>query len=677
MLDVAFLETADYKTLIDAADRPIVVGRRGTGKSALAHRLQKHWREASKTDVILLAPAEEQIIGLRAIVPEFFSDQYRLIRAGARIAWRFALLAEIACRLAKHYKLERTAAAAAVILKHAAEWPSLGSDVSARLRRRLLEIGVHLDASGRIAEIAGWLEVDKLQNAIETALTDLKHQAVVLVDKVDEGYEPDRLGVAMVDALVLAAVDLNTRLDNVRVNLFLRDNMARAVEQLDPDFSRDIEGQILRLHWEENQLFSLVCSRLRVAFSLDLESDVKTWNRCAASTLQGRDGFRKCLRLTLYRPRDILALLNEAFLHALRDNRDTIVESDITATALRISKVRLDDLHKEYSAVLPGLNAYTARFAEGVPEMAVSDSHALLAATAEAEGVDEAAAQTFALLDSATDVGAALYSVGFIGLKDPGSGAVAFCHDGRSLDRALSPQDRVMVHPCYWMALGLKEAEVEPALLSEIYDEYDIKVVSSTPEIRRTKLGQLIGQLDRLPIGDEGAVEFEDWCLRAVQVIFAAQLTNITHHSNGNAIQRRDVVATNHGRSEAWRRILDDYKARQIVFEIKNYAELGPAEYRQMNSYLMNDYGRLGFIITRSNDENLLADRELPWMREIYSGHHKLVVKLTGRFLARVLSKLRSPQRHDEADVQLNRLLDVYTRNYLGEQIVRRRRKRR
>jgi hypothetical protein len=36
MLRRAFLETADYRTLIETSDRPIVVGRRGTGKSALA-----------------------------------------------------------------------------------------------------------------------------------------------------------------------------------------------------------------------------------------------------------------------------------------------------------------------------------------------------------------------------------------------------------------------------------------------------------------------------------------------------------------------------------------------------------------------------------------------------------------------------------------------------------------
>jgi hypothetical protein len=86
----------------------------------------------------------------------------------------------------------------------------------------------------------------------------------------------------------------------------------------------------------------------------------------------------------------------------------------------------------------------------------------------------------------------------------------------------------------------------------------------------------------------------------------------------------------------------------------------GPDEYRQMASYLVGEYGTAGFIVTRDDDEGLLSDRELPWMKEIYNGQRKLVVKLTGRFFRRILSKLRSPQRHDEADLQLDLLLDRY-----------------
>lgn len=309
--------------------------------------------------------------------------------------------------------------------------------------------------------------------------------------------------------------------------------------------------------------------------------------------------------------------------------------------------------------------------------MTVADAYELVDRGSEALRADEAAAQTFTLLNTPSDISSALYSVGFLGIKDPASGVTACCHDGRMLDRMLKDTDRVMVHPCYWMALGVAHAEIEAGRAQEIFDDYDIRVVSASPEIRKAKLGQLIGELDRMRVGDEAATEFEDWCLRAIQVIFAVQLTNIELHPNGAAVQRRDVVATNLTKSPFWKRIREDYAVRQVIFELKNYKDMGPEEYRQMTTYLAGEYGNAGFIVTRDDSENLLSDRELPWMREIYNRQKKLVVKLTGSFLRRILSKLRSPQRHDEADQQLNKLFDVYTRNYLGEPTrpARRRRK--
>jgi len=65
MLDQAFLETSDYKALLESSDRCVVVGRRGTGKSALVHKLNQYWHNQNKTFVIVVSPEEDQIIGLR------------------------------------------------------------------------------------------------------------------------------------------------------------------------------------------------------------------------------------------------------------------------------------------------------------------------------------------------------------------------------------------------------------------------------------------------------------------------------------------------------------------------------------------------------------------------------------------------------------------------------------
>lgn len=105
---------------------------------------------------------------------------------------------------------------------------------------------------------------------------------------------------------------------------------------------------------------------------------------------------------------------------------------------------------------------------------------------------------------------------------------------------------------------------------------------------------------------------------------------------------------------------------RQAIFEIKNYKSLASNEYRQMLSYLTGEYGRLGFIVNRDDDTNLEKGRELDWMREMYNSHDVLIIKLTGKYLANMLSKLRNPQKHDAPDKALNSLLDTYIRLYIG-----------
>ena len=85
-----------------------------------------------------------------------------------------------------------------------------------------------------------------------------------------------------------------------------------------------------------------------------------------------------------------------------------------------------------------------------------------------------------------------------------------------------------------------------------------------------------------------------------------------------------------------------------------------------MLSYLHDRYGNLGFIVTRDDDDNLRSGSELDWVRETYTSHKKLIVRLSAKFLQRLLSKLRSPEKHDAVDKAVNGLLDQYERRYLG-----------
>ena len=242
------------------------------------------------------------------------------------------------------------------VSEHLRLWRRAGATTADRLRA--IVASALADVSGpeaRISTLASNLQITRLQDLLGNVFTNLNVRANILVDRLDEGYEPDAIGVGLASGLVHAVLDINTRLERTRATVFVRDNIARAIARLDPDYSRDMEGQVLRLHWDEALLFQLVCSRLRSAFQLQPESDLKVWDRCTGSNLHGHEGFRQVLRLTLYRPRDVLSLLNQAFYRAAGVGRGEIVLEDLESTATEISNNRLNDLVKEYREIIPGL----------------------------------------------------------------------------------------------------------------------------------------------------------------------------------------------------------------------------------------------------------------------------------------------------------------------------------
>lgn len=303
MLRTAFLETPDYRTLIETSDRILVVGRRGTGKSALTLTLQRYW-DHTDAAMVGITPEEYQIIGVRPLV-ELFGEKFLIIRAGMRLLWRYALIMEAAKILAPLGAF--TGSTAVALLTRLQSWTPRGRSTPDRLRdlmREVLKTGATPEQ--RIGDLPVALDLSAMEHALASASAARGGPIVFLVDKLDEGYEPDITGVALIDGLVQAAIDIKQRIPHARPVIFLRDNIFRAVQFLDPDYSRAIEGQVLRLHWDESNLLDFTAARLKIAFNLQETSSHKIWNSCAMGELRGQQGFAECLRLTLYRPRDVL-----------------------------------------------------------------------------------------------------------------------------------------------------------------------------------------------------------------------------------------------------------------------------------------------------------------------------------------------------------------------------------
>nr|WED67601.1 ATP-binding protein [Pectobacterium colocasium] len=606
-----FIETPEYRSVIETKDSTVVVGRRGTGKSAMFAKLSNHWGSQKATNIIAIAPEDYQTIGFRGLF-KIFEKKYSYVRTVAKIAWKYGMLMEILEHLSRSFKTKDKIRDYPAVQQQLKKWNIQNRDFFSRITYILVPfLKIDEEVELKIGSLYNFLDIDKLEQCVSELLKQSPVRFYILIDRMDEGYENDEGGAAIISGAIAVSSELNKRHEHIRAVMFQRDNIIRSVQKFDPDYSRNVEGEVITIHWDTYQLQNLVAKRLNSAFQFGLENAQKIWDRCTADEgygreLKGIDGFKKCLQFTLYRPRDLLSLLNQAFYNAAREDRNTIVLADLEATAKTISGARLDDLKKEYSSIIPSLSFAVSLFQNGNPELSFNEAIELLdnmSIVLSERSASPEALQDYTILKSDGLV-RSLYSIGFAGTHDEHSNTFTFCHDGRQPDREFTAKDRILIHPCYWIALNLSKNALAPDEAQQINDEYEIKVASVSPKIRAQRIGALIADLGNIDPGKEHANDFEEWVLTAVRTVFAGHLSNIEKKVNGDAVQRRDIVGTNIGKSDAWARIEKDYKVRQVVFEAKNFSSIGRDEYRQMSTYLHNMYGKLGFIVTRDSEES-------------------------------------------------------------------------
>ena len=661
MLETSFWQTTEYKSLLESYDRCIIVGRRGTGKSALVHMLSKHWQNRPKTETLVITPIEEQIIGLRDVL-KLFGDNYLHVKAGSKLAWRYAIYMEVITALANHYKLKSHLDIMS-IQSHLLEWGPKKRNIASKIRRKLLSI---LDSDdpkkspeSRIADLSDSFDLELLEEVIIEATNKGNFQFVLFADKLDEGYTPDDLGVAIVDGFIQSVIDIKHCLnDKVIAFAFVRDNIYRAISKNDPDFTRNIEGQTLRIHWDEYNLYNLVCNRLRSAFNNTTENNTKVWNSYTADELKTLKGFRLTLKLTLYRPRDILVLLNDAFLRAGSQDRKKIILDDIDATANVISSNRLIDLHKEYETVFPALDKFTSCFRNIPAEMSMSDAFTLVDKQLKNKDIsDKLVIQDIILSDNPKQVIQRLYSVGFLGIYNASSSSYVFCHDGKDPERHFDNESKVLIHPCYLLALGSNNTDMCLSDVEEIHDEYDIEVSSVDKEFRKQQIGALISELNKIGECVEEKNDFDQWLLKSIRILWASNLVNIklTEKTSYSSI-----LANNVGNTSVWKKIAETYKCNEVLFDIHNVSNLEKKHYMDLSIRTHAIGNQLSFIVSRDKNNNISKETELKWVKEIYSNHGIVIIKLSSKFIERQLSKSRSPQKHDDINKEINKLINQY-----------------
>jgi hypothetical protein len=160
----------------------------------------------------------------------------------------------------------------------------------------------------------------------------------------------------------------------------------------------------------------------------------------------------------------------------------------------------------------------------------------------------------------------------------------------------LSPSAIVCVHPSYADALNLQNV-----LISSLQESVELRTSGLLVDIPEAinleeyqqKLTILQEELKTLPRGEAHAGRYEALIGDVIRLCFFRSLTNVQPHVrdiDGRIV--RDWIAANHSTGGFWELVRLRYEATQIVWECKNYDDLGADAFHQAAYYMSKQIGR-------------------------------------------------------------------------------------
>lgn len=357
----------------------------------------------------------------------------------------------------------------------------------------------------------------------------------------------------------------------------------------------------LGLDWTGAQLFELIERRLNRSLTAKFPLGGQVWNAFFESPEVAKtEIFDYCHN----RPRDILIYVSHAIDLAKERRHLTIQLEDVDGARRRFSDNRFKDLGDEYAENYPQIALVLNRFyglgRRFTPGGIESFIRKLLS---DREIIDLCGGWIFEYQQMEQFV-RLLYNIGFIGLKRPGQ---------ETRFRALGPQetsppavtdaDEIEVHKSYWDALDLQDALVrelpEDSEFGRFGVIYDLPG-GLNPTAYAERLDDLAVRLQEIPLGIEGARDFETAVGDVIKLCFFRALENVeerVRNANGSVI--RDWIASNRAQTGFWSVMRQRYDATQIIWECKNYTDLKADDFHQVAYYSSKAIGRLVVVAFR------------------------------------------------------------------------------
>jgi hypothetical protein len=444
----------------------LVVGRKGSGKTALFYGLRESVRRGREVLVLDMKPEGHQFTRLReAVLNELSGGQQEYVIAAF---WTYLLSAEVAHKLLNSPaelrdaerdpdRYERYKRLEDAYLSHGL---ASGDDLSQRLLRQIDRIALRFDAEDEItertdlAELVYGGDMHTLNDAVAEYLIDEKDAVWLLIDNLDKswatrGSTPE--DILLLRGLLEASAKLRRQLEQrdvtFRAVVFIRTDVYEALNEHSPDRGKD---SLVRLEWDDSEVFREILRR-RIASSIGEEGTFgELWMRIGPVLVGLQDAFSYMLDRTLLRPRDLLQFVDASVQVAIDRSREKVSADDVLFAERGYSEDMLLSLIYEIDDTRPAMSVAVYAFQSAEQGM----TRAQVDARIEAAGIEpEAAAEALELL----------LWYGFLGVDIGGEQEPMYSFTVRyNVRRLLHAADVAgglyVVHPAFRGALGIGAA---------------------------------------------------------------------------------------------------------------------------------------------------------------------------------------------------------------------------
>jgi hypothetical protein len=515
-LDTCFID-GDYETLIDlACSQRIIVGRTGSGKSALIYHLkmtEEHVIEIQPENLSLNFISNSDIINILESagvkLDIFYTLLWKHVFTVELLKSKFNLLTEEKTKtwldtfLLTFRKKDQTKERALSYIK---EWgdkfweeteyriveitQKLENDIKTQMGSEFEGLKLNIGANQKKTEevksefvhkaqkIVNAIQVKQLSDVMKLLAEDIfvnaQERRYIVIDKLDENWVDSDIRYRLIRSLIETIKSFKS-IQSVKIIIALRQDLVQSVfdNTRDSGFQEEkFKSLFLELRWFKPRLTDLLNKRIEQCICEEYTTRSITANELFPEKVDKIYFHDYLFNRTLYRPRDAIAFVNLCLLKA--EGKSGITAGNVKEAETEYSAGRIDALNYEWLDHYPKLNIYFSIIEKLPSQFKLShisndriEDFALKYAVEGEHDKDPIIRAAYEYINNQNshafliNLTKAFFHIGVFGVKPDSFTKVlwSYIDDRAPTDGQIKPSTIIQIHPIVWARLGIVEAK--------------------------------------------------------------------------------------------------------------------------------------------------------------------------------------------------------------------------